>query len=188
MNLRRPIALTLTLLAIPLLAGCGDKQETITHGHTEGAYLDVGELTYQVQISRILNPNDNEDKSYLVDVPEDELELAGDEAWFAVFVLVQNLEDAPYEAAEEFSIHDTQENVYTPVEIGPDNVFAYHGGTVEPGHTLPAADTAARNNPSVNGALLLFKMRNETFDNRPLELVIESPGSEPAEASVNLDV
>lgn len=188
MSLRRPLALSLTLLAIPFLAGCGEKHETTTFGETEGAYLDVGDLTYQVQISRQLNPNDREDRGYLIDVPESEQELAPDETWFAVFMLVQNLEDAPSEAATDFEIHDTQEDVFTPITIGDKNVFAYRGGVVEPGWTLPEPDTAARNNPSVNGALLLFKIPNEALYNRPLELVIKSEGADPPEASVDLDV
>lgn len=188
MSLRRLLlALTVALVAVPL-AACGNKHETITFGETEGAYLDVGDLTYQVQISRILNPNDNEDQSYLVDLPAEEAELDDNEAWFAVFLLVQNLGEEPSEAAVDFEIHDTQENVFTPITIGPDNVFAYRGGTVEPGATLPEDDTAARNNPSVNGALLLFKMENDTFANRPLELLIKQEGSDPAEAGVDLDV
>lgn len=188
MSLRRPLALTLTLLALPLLAACGDKHETITRGETEGAYLDVGELTYQVQISRILNPNDNEDQAYLVDLPAEEAELSPDQTWFAVFMLVQNLGEEPYDAAVDFEIHDTQENVFTPVTIGEDNVFAYRGGTVEPGSTLPEPNTAARNNPSVQGALLLFKVDEDSLDNRPLELIIKSEGSDPPEATVDLDV
>ncbi|HEY8582429.1 MAG TPA: hypothetical protein VIL49_05755 [Capillimicrobium sp.] len=188
MSLRRPfLALAVAAMALTLSA-CGEKHETVTFGETEGAYLDVGDLTYQVQISRILNPADNEDQGYLVDLPAEEAELGDNEAWFAVFMLVQNLEEEPSEAAVDFEIHDTQENVYTPVTIGEDNVFAYRGGTVEPGDTLPEDDTAARNNPSVNGALLLFKMDNEAFDNRPLELLIKQEGADPAEAGVDLDV
>jgi hypothetical protein len=187
MSLRRPLALTLALLALPL-AACGNKEETITHGETEGAYLDVGDLTYQVQISRVLNPNDNEDRSYLIDVPSSEADLAPDEAWFAVFMLVQNLEQDPSDAAEDFEIVDTEENVYRPLTIGANNVFAYRGGTVEPGATLPEQDTAARNNPSVNGSLLLFKVKQDAFTNRPLELQIRAEGADPSEATVDLDV
>lgn len=189
MNLRRPLALTLALLALPL-AACGNKEEFEPHtfGETEGAYLDVGELTYQVQISRILNPSDNEDQAYLVDLPEAEAELDPQETWFAVFVLVQNQEDEVAEAAMDFEIHDTQENVFEPVELGEENVFAYRGGPVQPGSTLPEPDTAARNNPSVNGALLLFKLDEESLYNRPLEFVIKSEGADPPEAGVDLDV
>ena len=36
------------------------------HGATEGTYLDLGGLKYQVQISRLLNPSSIEDRAYLV--------------------------------------------------------------------------------------------------------------------------
>ncbi len=189
MTARRLLPLLAVSVLAVVLAACGNKQAIHTVGHTEGAYLDVGGLTYQVQISRVLNPSDNEDRGYLVDLPLEQRELAPDEAWFGVFVLVQNTNEQAYDAAEEFEIRDTQDDRYLPIELGPDNVFAYRPGPVEPGDTLPAEDTAALNNPSVNGGLLLFKVKNFSFDNRPLELEIHSPGDvEPALATVDLDV
>ena len=55
-------------------AGCGANSETgIQQAATdEGQYLEVGGLKYQVQISRQLNPSDNEDRGYLVGVPSGE--------------------------------------------------------------------------------------------------------------------
>lgn len=188
MSLRRVLALSaLALLALPL-AACGNKQEVTTFGHTEGSYLNVGDLTYQVQISRILNPADNTDRSYLIDLPFGEDQLAPDEAWFGVFVIAFNEGNTPHMATDEFEIVDTQENVYHPVEIGEDNVFAYRPGMIEADGQIPAIGTAASNNPSVNGGLLLFKMKNETFDNRPLELKIHAAEGTPEEAAVDLDV
>ena len=40
-----------------------------TSAETEGIYLDLGDLKYQVQISRCLNPADTEDSSYLRGLP-----------------------------------------------------------------------------------------------------------------------
>ena len=60
------IARALVLLALlAALAGCGNKLETRTLGNTEGLYLDVGDLKYQVQMSRLINPADIEDSAYL---------------------------------------------------------------------------------------------------------------------------
>lgn len=188
MKLRRLLAVLVVAVAALGLTACGNKEKETTFGATEGTYLNVGNLTYQVQISRLLNPNDNEDKAYLVDVPADERELAPDQAWFAVFVLGLNETDKPQPAITDFRITDTQDNVYTPVAIGPDNVFAYRPGTIEPGMTKPQQDTAARNNPSVNGSMLLFKVNNSTFDNRPLQLQLHALTGEPRSAAVDLDV
>jgi hypothetical protein len=189
MNVRRVLSLlALALLALPL-AACGNKQPIHTFGETEGAYLDVGSLSYQVQISRQLNPADSEDQGYLVDLPASEQTLAPDESWFAVFVTTWNEGEKAAAAASEFEIIDTTHAVYHPVQLGPDNVFAFRPGVVEPGKQIPVLDSAAANNPSVNGGLLLFKLKLDAYNNRPLELAIHAPtGGEPEEASVDLDV
>jgi hypothetical protein len=188
MNLRRVLILTaVALLALPL-AACGNKEAETTFGATEGAYLNVGELTYQVQISRQLNPNDNEDKGYLVDVPADQADLGPDEAWFAVFVIAFNETDEPAQTADDFTITDTEGNVYKPLTLGNSNVFAWRGGTIPGGEQLPAKDTAASNNPSVNGSMLLFKVSNDAFNNRPLQLTIQGLEGKPLKAAVDLDV
>lgn len=189
MKLRRVILLAaLALFALPL-AACGNKEETTTHGETEGTYVNVGDLVYQVQISRQLNPNDPEDKGYLIDLPFGQDQLDPHEAWFAVFVKAWNEGEEVAPAAENFTIVDTQGTEYHPIPIGPDNVFAYRAQDVPPGEQLPELDTAAANNPSVQGSMLLFKVSYDSFDNRPLDLVIRAPeGQEPAEASINLDV
>ncbi|UGS37846.1 hypothetical protein [Capillimicrobium parvum] len=189
MKLRRAILLAaLALFALPL-AACGNKEKITTHGDTEGTYVDVGQLVYQVQISRQLNPNDPEDHGYLIDLPFGQDQLAPDEAWFAVFVKAWNEGEQVAPAANNFSIVDSQGTVYHPVPIGPDNVFAYRAGDVPSGEQLPELDTAASNNPSVQGSMVLFKVKYDTFNNRPLDLVIRAPrGQEPAVASVNLDV
>jgi hypothetical protein len=188
MKLRRLLAVSAVAIAALGFTACGNKEKETTFGSTEGSYLNVGNLAYQVQISRLLNPNDNEDKAYLVDIPADQRQLAPDEAWFAVFVVGFNETDKPQQAITDFRITDTQDNVYTPIPIGKDNVFAYRPGIIEPGETKPQKDTAARNNPSVNGSMLLFKVKNSTFDNRPLVLTMHSLGGEPRAASVDLDV
>jgi hypothetical protein len=188
MKLARPLAVLAVAVAALSLSACGNKEAETTFGHTEGAYLNVGNLVYQVQISRILNPLDRTDRAYLVDVPADQLQLAPDEAWFGVFVIGWNESDKAQPALTDFRITDTQENVYTPVGIGPSNVFAYRSQDIEPGEKEPLQNTAASNNPSVNGAMLLFKVKNSTFDNRPLELKLHATQGEPRDAAVDLDV
>ena len=58
-------------------AGCGNKVEVRTVGETEGIYIDVGDLRYQVQISRIINPHDVEDRRYLQGLPAGTLAAEG---------------------------------------------------------------------------------------------------------------
>jgi hypothetical protein len=169
----RLVLLSLAALAALALAGCGNKVDTAIVGETEGIYVGVDGLTYQVQISRILNPDDIEDRAYLLGLPEGE-EPADDEVWFGVFMRVENETDEEHEAAEKFKVIDTQEEEFEPVEIDTEaNPFAYEPRPVPAGEVLPVLDSAASEN-TIQGSLLLFKLKVESLYNRPLELEIES--------------
>lgn len=192
MTSRRLAALSVALVAalVPL-SGCGAETEVV-EGESEGIYLDVGELRYQVQISRQLNPSDADDRSYLQGIPLNERRLEKGESWFGVFVLVQNETKERHRAAGEFEIEDTQGQKFEPLELTDANDFAYRPIEVEPKNitpgTIPPKNSVAAGNTSIGGALLLFKVPISTFDNRPLKLHIKQPGAEPDEAEVDLDV
>lgn len=170
----RLATLSLAALAALALAGCGNKVDTAIVGETEGIYVGVDGLTYQVQISRILDPASEEDQAYLRGLPEDEAEPADDEVWFGIFMRVENESDEELPAAEEFVVHDTQETEYEPLELDPEvNAFVYEPGPVGPGKLLPPLNSPPSDN-TIQGALLLFKMSVESLGNRPLELEIMS--------------
>src|SRR5436853_2843659 len=118
------------------LAGCGDKQSVIKSADTEAAYLDLGQLRYQVEISRQLNPADIEDRTYLVGIPHSVGVLRPGESWFAIFVRVENDNKQPMQAATDFQLTDTQGTTYRPVPIPRSNPFAYVGGRVPANSTL----------------------------------------------------
>ena len=117
--------MVLVLAAALALVGCGNKVEIRTVGETEGLYIDVGDLMYQVQISRIINPYDVEDRNYLRGLPAGTLPPKADEAWFGVWLRVQNTTARRRRSttAADFEIVDTQENPYEPIDFGfEDNV------------------------------------------------------------------
>jgi hypothetical protein len=185
--LRQLVLLAAAVALVAALGACGAKEDEITHGETEGAYLDLGELKYQVQISRQLNPADREDEAFLLGVPEEERELAPNETWFAIFMRVQNITDEPHPAAEEFEIRDTQGEVFEPVELGPENVFAYRPAEIPAERTLPAPDSPPAEN-TIQGSLVLFKIPFANLENRPLELEIRDPAVPDRTVSVDLDI
>src|SRR4051794_18402570 len=96
-SVRLPI-LVAAVLAAALLAGCGNKEDVTTKADNEGIFIDVGPLSYQVQISRQLNPRDPEDRTYLQGIPADQVALKPDETWFAVFMRVENNSDKAAQA------------------------------------------------------------------------------------------
>ena len=182
--LRQLVLLAAAVALVAALGACGVKEDEITHGETEGAYLDLGELKYQVQISRQLNPTDREDEAYLLGVPEEERELAPNETWFAIFMRVQNITDEPHPAAEEFEIRDTQGEVFEPVELGPENVFAYRPAEIPAERTLPAPDSPPAEN-TIQGSLVLFQIPDSSSEDRPLVLSIPGDGG-PATYELDL--
>jgi len=183
---RRLVTLMLVALAAVALGACGNKEERTLHGDTEGIYIDVGDLKYQVQISRVLNPTDREDRDYLVDLPADQ-QLAADENWFAVFMRVENDSDKPERATNGYSIKDTQGNVYKPIAMGPKNVFAYREAVLQPKDILPLPGSPAASS-TIQGSMLLFKIPVANFQNRPLELRIPPPRGGGPTGTVDLDV
>lgn len=179
----------LMLLALTAaLAGCGNKLQTRTLGQTEGLYIDVGQLKYQVQLSRILNPNDIEDRTYLAGLPAGTAQPAGNEAWFGVWMRVENTNsDKTLPAAREFSITDTQGHQFKPVPLQSSNPFAYAPSTLGPHAISPNQGTVAGEGVQ-QGALILFKLTTDSLANRPLELHIQSPSNPQDVGVVDLDV
>ena len=180
------LRLSLCALLVAALAGCGNREHTRTEGETEGVYLDVGEARYQVQISRALNPADDEDAAYLLGLPANTEEPAGDETWFGIFLRVQNAsENETITPAREFEIIDSEEKVYRPLPLDTErNAFAYDPQPLDPGDLLPHPDSVIAES-QVQGSLLLFKLRYDSLQNRPLEFKIVAP---EGEAVVDLDV
>jgi hypothetical protein len=189
----RPISLTsfATFIAVALaltLSACGNKSVSIHGGETEGIYVNVGPMKYQVQISRALNPGAiAEDRTFISDIDPADATLGPDEVWFAVFVRVENETGQPQVPAPVYEIDDQQGNKFEPVKIGSGNPFHYDMTPIRPGGYAPGPDTIAREVGSVGGMLQLFKLKHETLDNRPLELTIRSIAPEDS-STVTIDV
>jgi hypothetical protein len=192
-RLRKLCMLTLALLAPLALAACGESHSKVTTGTYAGEsgknapYLDVGPLSYQVQLSRQLNPNNPEDAAYLQGLTPAQRKLEPGQEWFAVFMQVYNRGSSPAQASTNITISDTQNNVYSPTVPDETNQYAYRGGEVPGGGQLPAAGTPASLG-GTQGALLLYKIQVASLDNRPIEVKIVNPVDVAESATAELDV
>ena len=187
---RRLATLIAALLVSGGLSACGKHQSTgpVRVAETEGIYLDVSDLKYQVEMSRQLNPKDTQDKPLLLGIPQDEQELSAEEVWFAVALRVQNETDDPLMPSESIEIEDTVGQKYEPIELGEENVFAYRADDEIPARqTYPLLDSPAFDSPA-RAAVLLFKLTLTGLNNRPLELKIEGRKFPKQTGLVNLDV
>jgi hypothetical protein len=183
--MRRLVVLAVALFAF---AGCGASQGPQTTAETEGLYLEIDGLKYQIELSRYMNANDIEDREYLKGMPAGTAPPGGRDVWFGVWVRVQNESDEPLPAANTWEIHDTQENVYRPIPVDTNiNPFVFKPGIEVPANTvLPLANSAAGQGP-IQGSLLLFKVKTDSLQNRPLELKF-SNGQQGTVGTYDLDV
>lgn len=182
--MRRPIAprvitgITTLLAAGALVAGCGDGE--VATEVVEGEPLELGELSYNVAITRFLNPDDAEDSEYLAGQPP---EPAG-KSYLGVFLAIRNhSEDEAYPSADSYTVIDTTGAEFEPVES--DNPYALQpDATVPADGQLPSPDSSAFYGPT-QGSLLLFLVDEEVSENRPLKLEI---GSSLGDGEVRLDI
>jgi len=187
--LRRITILAFTLPLVLGLAACGKKdhpQVADADGTAaSGFYVDAGPVTYQVQLSRELNPYSQEDAGYLAGVSAPPPKP--DEEWFAVFMWAKNQTASDQTTTNSFDLIDTAGNKYYPVALNPQlNPYAWSAQTLKPAATQPASDTTASFGPT-QGQELLFKINSTAYTNRPLTLEIHATG-QATPALVSLDL
>lgn len=186
--IRRLFALTLVTLTAAAIAGCGDKQATVSVGESEAIFVTLGSLQYQVQMSRQLNPADAGDSDLLAGISPLDASLGTDDLWFGVWVRAFNSSDSIQATADDFKIIDTRGEEFTPMSVDESNKLVFRKAAVlADGGQYPNPNSAAANLPTT-GAILIFKLPSATLDYRPLELEIRSSSLPGKQASVTLDV
>ena len=156
----------LVALALPV-AGCGTEEEELDV--IEGEPIEADDVSYNVVISRFLNPNDTEDRGYLVGQPPP----PPDEQYFGVFMQVANEGEEETALPDEMTIKDTLDTQYTPLET--ESPYALPLGTpLAPGEEFPVPDSIAYDGPT-GGNLVLFLIEEASTENRPLELEMPLP-------------
>jgi hypothetical protein len=185
--MRRSLIAALVAAAGLLAAGCGDKESVVTFAADEGTYVQVGPLSYQVQISRYLTPGDTEDREYLAGLPAGtHLDQRG-QLWFGVFIRAKNYSDQTQKPAPQsaYTIRDTEGDTFRPVQQDRRfNPYAYRPVNMTPAAWFPSQQTTAGINP-IAGELLLFRLPVAAVQNRPLELHINNAGHS---AVISLDL
>jgi hypothetical protein len=187
MSPRQKLALLACLVAgLATLVGCENPREH--NAAREGLPETVGHLEYNVYITRELNLQDVEDKGYYTG-PEAPPGFALYGVWLTACNPNEEAGTTPWTAASQFSIEDTQGNRYKPLPVPADNVFAYRARSLGHGSCIPEPGSLAAAGPT-NGALLIFKLPLDALENRPLDLIIDSPPLKDGrdEGIIELDV
>jgi hypothetical protein len=179
MRTPRLILLAVAALAgVLLVAGCGSNGPNLTS--KEGAPVELGDLSYNVVISRPLNPNDVEDAQYLKGAPT----LPDSQFYFGVFLQVENNGDTTQTLPQSLTVVDTEGNRFNSVSL--DNDFALKlPSRIDAGASLPLAESSAANGP-IGGSMVLFLIDQTAAENRPLELEIPSTTGETGTIELDL--
>jgi hypothetical protein len=169
------------------LAACGRENNPPT-AENDGVYVTAGPITYQLQVSRQLNPYATEDSQYLKGLPATDRLLRANQMWYGVFLWAKNQTKQTAPTANTFDIVDTQGNHYYPLPVRPSlNGYAWTTKDLNPGAVEPAADTQASFGPT-QGGLLLFKLSDAVYGNRPLMLEIRGGPAHKVWSTISLDL
>lgn len=168
------------------LAACGQKNQP-TSVLNNGVYITAGPITYQLQVSRELNPYLTEDSEYLAGLPAGTGPVGPDQLWYGVFLWAKNQTNHPQLTANRFAIVDSSAHRYYPIPLNAElNAYAWTPQLLEPSGVQPIPSSTAYYGPT-GGNLLLFKLPTAVYGNRPLTLQIYGPGeSTPGQISLDL--
>jgi hypothetical protein len=196
---RRNWILALTLVMALGLAACGGSSQKhkaggeatgfqVANANNNGGYVDAGPVTYQLQISRVLNQYSTEDSQYVKGLSPGTAPPTATQVWYGVFLWAKNQTSEPQTTTDKFVVEDTENNKYYPIPLNPaENPYAWTSQTLQPLGTEPGPDTTANFGPT-QGGLLLFKISTSAYANRPLTLYILSPQGQKRLASISLDL
>ncbi|HEY3192120.1 MAG TPA: hypothetical protein VGJ61_04990 [Solirubrobacterales bacterium] len=166
-------------LALVGVAGCGND---LGKEADEGVPIELGDLKFNVQETRFLNPSQPDDKDYL---QGQTLPTPAGKSYLGVFLTIHNEGDSPVRLPtnSQISVVDTTGAAYQ--SIPSSTAFAAPlGSELAGGADIPAPDTAAANGPT-QGAIVLFLVDQGVSENRPLELEIEHQGET---GTITLDI
>jgi hypothetical protein len=188
MRYRRLLVLLLAALTAVGVSACGSERHPFdATAENNGFYVKGGEIEYQLQVSRALNPFSVEDHQFLTGLPTGTTPPTATQLWYGVFLWAQNAGKSPQTTTDSFDIVDTRGDKYYPVSINPAaNQYAWTAERLLPQETEPGPDTTAAAG-STGGALVLFKLSTSVYADRPLTLEIHVPG-ESSVSSISLDL
>jgi len=173
------VALVLAL-ALVGVAGCGGEEET--HEVEEGVPLELGELEFNVQLTRFLNPTDAQDREYL---EGQQVPPPPGESYLSVSMTIENKGDDPVRlpGPADMTVVDTTGAGFEALPSSSDLAVPL-GSEIPGGGEVPEPGSSAESGPT-QGSVVVFLVDQDVPENRPLELEIEHEGET---ATVTLDI
>jgi hypothetical protein len=182
-NVRRFWILACALAVALAVTACGSSKHApskpgVLSGHevgnevNDGSYIQAGPITYQLEISRELNPYSIQDAPFVKGLPAGYPPPTANQLWYGVFLWAKNQHHTAYRTSDNFEIVDSQGTVYRPIKLNTQlNPWAWTSQLLQKNDTQPAPDSVQSEDPA-QGGLLLFKVDNSVYQNRPLILYV----------------
>ena len=157
-------------LAVLGVAGCSND---LSKEADEGVPIQLGDLKFNVQETRFLNPSQSDDKEYL---EGQQVPAPAGRSYLGVFLTIHNSGSDPVRIPTnaDLSVVDTTGASYESIPSHTD-FAAPLGSELAPGADIPGPGTAAANGPT-QGSIVLFVLPEGVSENRPLKLEIDSQG------------
>ena len=169
------------------LSACGRVNNPSTE-ENDGVYVTAGPITYQLQVSRALNPYATLDSQYIKGLPLVDRSITASQLWYGVFLWAKNQTKVAASTDNTFDIVDTEGHHYYPLPVSPSlNGYAWTRQALAPGAIEPGPNTQASFGPT-QGGLLLFKLNQTVYDNRPLTLEIRGGPLHKIWSTISLDL
>jgi hypothetical protein len=183
-NVRRLPILACALVVALAVAACGSNSHhnaplvgTLA-GHevgsevNNGEYIQAGPITYQLQVSRELNPYSVQDAEYIKGLPAGFTPPDANQLWYGVFLWAKNQHHVALRTSDNFKIVDTQGITYYPIKLNPAlNPYVWTSQLLPYEGTYPVPNSVQSEGES-QGGLVLFKLDSSAYSDRPLTFYI----------------
>ena len=147
MSARRRLQTAASALILAVgVAACGHKEAhpKVADANNNGGYVDAGPVTYQLEISRVLNQYNTEDSQYVKGLPAGTAAPTASQEWYGVFLWAKNQTSHDQLTTDNFVVTDTQGTRYYPLKLDPNvNPYAWTSQTLKPLAIEPGPDTTA---------------------------------------------
>ena len=170
------------------VSACGAGEHATYQNNLGTGYVQLGNLNYQVQVSRELNPWDTqEDKWYLQGFSATERSLAPTAELFGVSLQVYNWSNVAATPTSDFFITDSLGDRFVPMSNPSPNPYSYVPASIPAGGQLPTISSVAFA-AWTQGEFVIFKVPYADLVNRPFILHIAKPAQSSKQVRIELDV
>jgi hypothetical protein len=170
------------------ISGCGAGEHATYADNLGPGYVQVGQLNYQVQVSRQLNPWDEyEDAWYLKGFTASQLSLPASDLFFGVSLQVFNWTGHTATPTSDFYITDTIGERFVPMVNANPNPYSYVAASIPSGGRLPNVSSNAFAGWT-QGEFIVFKIPYVSISYRPLILHIVNKAQPSRQSQIELDI